>query len=429
MAARQFDRRCRAFKNVNLKHLFRENTSMTQLTADQMARVKATAPVLAQHGVTITKHFYSRMFGRHPELKHVFNQTHQKTGNQPETLAKAVYAYAAHIDDLGALSGAVSRIANKHASLNIRPEQYPIVGENLLASIVEVLGDAVDADTLEAWRVAYGQLAQILIGAEANLYAGAAWSGFRPFRAVRKVRESDEITSFYLTPADGGAAPSFEPGQYVTVKRFVGDLGVDQPRQYSLSDAPHGKWLRISVKREAGHADAVPAGKVSTLLHDGVEEGATVEVTAPMGDFTLKREAGTPVVLISGGVGITPMVSMASTLIADGSPRDIRFIHACRSGAVHAFRDWLNDVAREHANVKRTVLYEQVSPDDRAGVDHDVQGRLTPERIAQYALAPDANYYVCGPVAFMKAQCDALVALGVAPQRVHTEIFGSGVLS
>ncbi|MCO8645100.1 nitric oxide dioxygenase, partial [Burkholderia multivorans] len=136
----------------------------------------------------------------------------------------------------------------------------------------------------------------------------------------------------------------------------------------------------------------------------------------------------TPVVLISGGVGITPMMSMLSTLVAVGSRRDVRFVHACRSGAVHAFRDWLNDTVREHANVKRTVLYERVGPNDRVGIDHDLEGRLTPECVKQYALVPDADYYICGPIAFMKAQRDALVALGVAPERVNTEIFGSGAL-
>lgn len=109
-------------------------------------------------------------------------------------------------------------------SLDIRPEQYPIVGENLLAALVEVLGSAVDSETLEAWRVAYAQLTAVLTGAEAALYAKAAWTGYRPFRVTRKQRESDEITSFYLMPADGGAVPSFVPGQYVTVKRFVGEL-------------------------------------------------------------------------------------------------------------------------------------------------------------------------------------------------------------
>jgi nitric oxide dioxygenase len=119
---------------------------------------------------------------------------------------------------------------------------------------------------------------------------------------------------------------------------------------------------------------------------------------------------------------------MLSTLVAEGSRRDVRFVHACRSGAVHAFRDWLNDTVREHANVKRTVLYERVGPNDRVGIDHDLEGRLTPERVKQYALVPDADYYICGPIAFMKAQRDALLALGVAPERVNTEIFGSGAL-
>ena len=400
---------------------------MTALTADQIARVKATVPVLAEHGTTITKHFYKRMFAHHPELKNLFNQTHQQSGNQPETLARAVYAYAANIDNLGALGPAVSRIANKHASLNIRPEHYPIVGRHLLGAIVDVLGDAVDQPTLDAWQVAYGQLASIFVGTEAKLYEGAAWSGFRPFKVARKQVESDEITSFYLTPADGTAACEFEPGQYVSVTRFVDKLGVDQPRQYSLSDAPHGKWLRISVKREDGREDAAP-GHVSNLLHAGVEEGTIVHVTAPMGDFTLDRKKTTPVVLMSGGVGVTPMTSMLSTLLADGSERSVTFVHACRNGRVHAFREWLDETTASHANVKRVVFYEAVDASDRQGIDYDFEGRLDVTKIADRVIALDADYYICGPVPFMRAQRDALVALGVEPTHIHTEVFGSGAV-
>jgi nitric oxide dioxygenase len=400
---------------------------MTALTADQIARVKATVPVLAEHGTTITKHFYKRMFAHHPELKNLFNQTHQQSGNQPETLARAVYAYAANIDNLGALGPAVSRIANKHASLNIRPEHYPIVGRHLLGAIVDVLGDAVDQPTLDAWQVAYGQLANIFVGTEAKLYEGAAWSGFRPFKVARKQVESDEITSFYLTPADGTAACEFEPGQYVSVTRFVDKLGVDQPRQYSLSDAPHGKWLRISVKREDGREDAAP-GHVSNLLHAGVEEGTIVHVSAPMGDFTLDRKTTTPVVLMSGGVGVTPMTSMLSTLLADGSERSVTFVHACRNGRVHAFREWLDETAASHANVKRVVFYEAVDASDRHGIDYDFEGRLDVTKIADRVIALDADYYICGPVPFMRAQRDALVALGVEPTHIHTEVFGSGAV-
>jgi nitric oxide dioxygenase len=400
---------------------------MTTLTADQIARVKATVPVLAEHGGTITKHFYQRMFAHHPELKNVFNQTHQKSGNQPETLARAVYAYAANIDNLGALGPTVSRIANKHASLNIRPEQYPIVGRHLLGAMVDVLGDAVDQETLGAWQAAYGQLASIFVGTEAKLYESAAWSGFRPFKVARKIAESDEITSFYLTPADGSPACAFEPGQYVSVKRFVDELGVDQPRQYSLSDAPNGQWLRISVKREGAREDAL-RGHVSNLLHDGVEVNTPVHVSAPMGDFTLDRKKTTPVVLMSGGVGVTPMTSMLATLLADRSERSVTFVHACRNGRVHAFRQWLNDRVAAHPNVSRAVFYETVGADDRAGADYDFEGRLDVAKIAGKVLVPDADYYICGPVPFMRAQCEALAASGVEATRIHTEVFGSGAV-
>ena len=399
----------------------------TPLTADQIARVKATAPVFAQHGATITKHFYRRMFANRPELRNLFNQTHQASGSQADTLAHAVYAYAANIDNLGALGSAVGRIANKHASLNIRPEHYPIVGENLLASVVEVLGDAVDDETLDAWRAAYAQLAGIMIGAEAKLYGAAPWSGYRPFVVSRKEIESDEITSFYLTPADGAAACGFVPGQFVSVKRYVGELGVDQPRQYSLSDAPHGKWLRISVKREAGRED-VPAGRLSTLLHEDLEVGSIVEVTAPMGEFRLDLDKTTPVVLVSGGVGLTPMMSMISTLVAAESPRRIAFVHACRNARVHAFKRWLAEAMATHANVSRAVFYEEVSETDREGVDYDFAGRIDFSRIADQAILPDADYYLCGPVPFMQQQRETLIALGVDATRIHTEVFGSGAI-
>jgi nitric oxide dioxygenase len=400
---------------------------MTVLTADQMALVKATAPVFAEHGATITRHFYKRMFNAHPELKNLFNQAHQQSGSQPETLARAVYAYAANIDNLGALGGAVTHIAHKHASLNIRPEHYPIVGRHLLGAVVDVLGDAVDQPTLDAWTVAYEQLAQIMIGVEAKLYDGASWSGFRPFKVIHKLVESDEITSFYLAPADGSPAGGFEPGQYVSVVRYVDKLGVDQPRQYSLSDAPHGRWLRISVKRESGRGQVHP-GHVSNLMHDGVEEGTVVHVSAPMGEFTLDRSKDTPVVLISGGVGITPMASMLATLIAEKSARPVTFVHACRNAGVHAFRDWLLEVADKHPNFRRAVFYETANASDRAGIDYDFEGRLDIGRIEEAVRLPDADFYLCGPVAFMREQLDALVARGIDPQRIHTEIFGSGML-
>jgi nitric oxide dioxygenase len=377
---------------------------MTALTADQIARVKATVPVLAEHGATITKHFYKRLFDNHPELKNVFNQTHQQSSSQPEALARAVYAYAANIDNLGELGAAVSHIANKHASLNIRPEQYPVVGETLLASISEVLGDAVDEPTLDAWRAAYAQLSRIFIGEEQKLYHDAAWSGFRPFVVARREAESSEIASFYLTPSDGGPVCEFKPGQYISLKRFVKGINVDQPRQYTLSDAPNGQWLRISVKRE--HLADAPPGHISNIMHDGVET--------------------TPVVLISGGVGISPMVSMLASIVARDSTRQVVFVHACRHGRVHAFRRWLDEIVVKHKNVSRTVFYEAAGADDVHERDFDFTGRLDYAKIAHKAVLLDADYYLCGPIPFMSAQRQSLKAAGVDEARIHTEIFGAG---
>jgi nitric oxide dioxygenase len=401
---------------------------MMVLSTTQMAKVKATAPVLAERGAAITRHFYQRMFANHPELRNLFNQTHQRSGNQPEALARAVWAYAAHIDNLGALKGAIANITNKHISVGVRPDQYAIVGENLLASIVEVLGDAVDGETLDAWKAAYAQLANVLIGEERRLSESAAWQGFRPFVVRQKVVESEEITSFYLEPADGGPLPPYEPGQYISVKRFIDAINVEQPRQYSLSDAPNGRTLRISVKREAGRLPDVPAGLMSNTLHDSVPVGEMIEVSAPAGVFTLDRAKCTPVVLMSGGVGLTPMVSMLATLVAERSERRTLFVHACRNGAVHAFRDWLNDIVATHPNVTKRIHYEHVRESDRLGLDYDVAGRCEPSAWLDDTLVVDADFYLCGPAPFMVTQRQALLDAGVDGARIHTEVFGSGTL-
>ncbi|HAM75827.1 MAG TPA: NO-inducible flavohemoprotein, partial [Alcanivorax sp.] len=140
------------------------------LTADQLAVIKATVPVLQEHGETLTRHFYQRMFEHNPEVRPYFNPAHQRSGSQQRALAGAICAYAQHVDNPAALTDAVELIAQKHVSLGIRPEHYPIVGENLLASIKEVLGDAATDDIIDAWAAAYGALADIFIGREADIY-------------------------------------------------------------------------------------------------------------------------------------------------------------------------------------------------------------------------------------------------------------------
>ncbi|BAK75547.1 nitric oxide dioxygenase [Pseudogulbenkiania sp. NH8B] len=403
------------------------------LSSQHRELVKATVPVLREHGVALTSHFYRRMFSHNPELKHVFNQAKQEAGQQQQALALAVLGYAEHIDDPSVLAPVVMRIAHKHVGLGIRAEHYPIVGHHLLSSISEVLGEAASDELLEAWRLAYGQLADLLIGAEQQLYTDGAlsrggWSGVRSFTVTRKVAESSEITSFYLSPSDKGAVPGFRPGQYITLKRFVPELGLLQPRQYSLSDAPGQDYLRISVKREPGNG-STPAGRISNLLHDTVHEGDQLELAPPGGDFFLHEERSTPVVLISGGVGVTPMIAMLNHLVLTRSPRRVAFVHGCRNGAVHAMKRHVNQLAAECDNVSKVVFYEEVGAEDRLGEDYDQQGRVDLGAVREQVLLPDADYYLCGPLAFMLAQRDWLLAAGVDGGRIHYEVFGSHTIA
>ena len=161
--------------------------------------VKSTAPILEEHGETLTRHFYKRMFSHNPEVLPFFNPANQVEGSQQKALAGAICAYAGNIDNLDVLGGAVELIAQKHASLQVKPEHYPIVGQNLLESIKEVLGEGATDEVIEAWAEAYGFLADILIGREAQIYAGHeavpdGWGGFKNFRVVRKEKESTNIT-------------------------------------------------------------------------------------------------------------------------------------------------------------------------------------------------------------------------------------------
>lgn len=398
------------------------------LTEEQIRLVKATAPVFQQHGVTITTYFYKRMFNNHPELKNIFNLAHQATGAQPTALANAVFAYAANIDNLGALGKAVSLIAHKHCSLNILPNQYPIVGENLLASVKEVLGDAVDQATLDAWKVAYQQLADILIGAEKSLYDEAeavegGWRGWRQFNVAKKVIESDEVVSFYLEPVDKGAISHYKPGQFISIKQFVPELGYEQPRQYSLSTASNAKYLRISVKREVALNER-PAGQMSNLLHIGVKEGMQVDISPPFGDFFLDPDAKTPVVLVSGGVGLTPMITMLETLTQQGKDRKVVFVHGARNKKVHAMKEFLNDIVAKHsALVSRSIWYGDAT-DAEQGKDYDHTGRIQFDKIKEQVLLPEADYYLCGPVPFMHNMENQLISLGVKKEKIHSEAFG-----
>jgi len=392
------------------------------LSKSTMEIIKSTAPILAERGTEITKHFYKRMFSNHPELLNIFNHANQEQGRQPTALANSLYAAASNIDQLENILPVVKQIGHKHRSLGVKKEHYPIVGENLLAAMKEVLGDAATDDVLKAWEEAYGVIAKVFIDIEQEMYdevegKEGGWKDFKPFVVTDKVKESDVITSFYLKPKDGAAVPEFLPGQYITVRvKLEGDKYLLN-RQYSLSDSAGKGYFRISVKREA--EPNKPNGKVSNFLHDQINVGDELEISPPAGDFTLDVKKETPVVLLNGGVGLTPMMSMLNALAKDNPERPVTFIHAARNEAVHAFENEVKELMEKLPNGQTFISYEKPQNPNSG----DYVGYLSID-VLQKFMQNDADYYICGPVPFMNAMIEGLKELGVKEEAIHYEFFG-----
>lgn len=399
-----------------------------QLTDKQIELIQATIPTLQQHGVELTRYFYNRMLSNHPELKETFNLGNQRNDAQPQALAKAILAYAQNITKLQNLGDAVSQITHRHVSLDIQPEQYPIVGTNLLHSISEVLNVPMDSELIAAWTAAYQQLADILIKTEANLYQQqeknhGGWNGWKKFKIVDKQPESSEITSFYLQPADNTPLPTYHPGQYISVRVMVPQLGIKQPRQYSLSDSNHPDYFRISIKKEAADQQH-EAGYVSNTLHQHYHIGDEIEVTHPTGTFLL-HHTDKSIVLISAGVGITPMIAILNTLAANKNQQHISFIHACRNSDVLAMHQHIIDLQQSMPNLHSYLACENPGAELMA----DKKGRLELSELNNSLLPSDADYYLCGPKAFMHSQYQALRKLHIPQNQIFMELFGTGGFS
>jgi nitric oxide dioxygenase len=411
------------------------------LTPEQTKLVKSTVPVLKEHGTTVTKVFYDNLLAAHPELKNIFNEANQVHLHQPKALAHAVYAYAANLDDLGVLGPTVELIANKHASLYVQPEHYAIVGKYLLEAMQEVLGDAMTPELLDAWSAAYFQLADIFVKKEKNMYnATPGWTDWKDFRIAKKIVESTEVTSFYLEPVDEKLRPlpQFQPGQYISIQLDVPVLGHQQTRQYSLSDAPWPDYFRISIKRDAGidtHSTESSAhpGLVSNIMHDTKDVGDIVRVSHPRGDFFLDSthaEDDTPVVFISGGVGLTALTSILNTLVAQHSTRKISWLHAARTSDVRAFGHHIREIERSRKNVRAVFFDASPKAEHIQGKDYDHEGRMDLSKLSKeeelFISNPKTEYYICGPTAFMVDMERALIGYGVDADRIEMELFGTG---
>ncbi|MFI2609771.1 globin domain-containing protein [Kitasatospora sp. NPDC018619] len=384
------------------------------LSAKSAEVVEATLPVVGAAIGEITPRFYDRLFAAHPELlRDLFNRGNQANGTQREALAGSIAAFAT------ALIAApdqrpdamLARIAHKHVSVGIGNDQYKIVHEHLFAAIVEVLGEAVTPEVASAWDEVYWLMANALIAVEDRLRAEVALGDpadlWRPYTVVARHQETEAVTTFLVRPTDGLPVPASRPGQYVSVRTALAD-GARQIRQYSLSGRADGA-LRFSVKREDG-------GEVSGHLHDHLKTGDVLELAPPLGDISLADGDG-PVLLASAGIGNTPMTAMLDHLAATGSTRRIVSVHGDRDQLSHAFRAELARLTAALPNATAHVFYEQplgAWPAERTGLVD----------LSTVEVPAGTTAYLCGPLPFLRAVREQLLAAGVPAADIHYEVFG-----
>ncbi|MEV5078097.1 globin domain-containing protein [Streptomyces sp. NPDC056159] len=385
--------------------------------------ITVTLPVVADRIGEIAQRFYQHLFSEHPELLDgVFNRGNQAHGHQQQALAGSVAAFATTLVETPERvpEQLLRRIAHKHASLGIRPDQYQIVHDHLMWAIGDVLGDAVTEDVAAAWDEVYWLMANVLINQERGLYSAR---GVRPetvwrdWRVERKIKETDDVVTFVVERIDDRLVKTSLPGQYVTVRMRMPD-GKLQPRQYSLTRADDGEHRQFSVKRLRGEGGD-PDGEMSALLHDSVGVGDVLTLSLPYGDVVLD-DSGRPVVFASAGIGISPMAGMLSHLVTADSGLSIIVLHADLDEASFPLRrQVVNDVLA--LRDARMYLWYEKDAHSLEPVNGVFEGLMDPTTVE---ISGDALYYLCGPLSFMQAVRSRLIEHGVAPHDIQYEVFG-----
>lgn len=385
------------------------------LTDEQADIVRQTLPAVGANIGDITPNFYRRMFTAHPELlADTFNRGNQKQGAQQKALAASVATFAATLIDpeAPAPEELLARIGHKHVSVGIVEEQYPIVHKHLFDAIEEVLTPEVFQGAVrEAWDAVYLEMQRVLVDFEKAEYAARGVEPGDVFRATEVVsREdlSDDIVVFTVRGKDA-ELPGFAPGQYISVRQTMAD-GARQLRQYSLVGVPGDGELKFAVRRvRADDLAGLPAGEVSNKLCDDVRVGDDLEISLPAGDLVLDTDSADPVVLVSAGIGATPMVGMLNYLAANASDREVLSAHADRSEGADVLAAERTAAVSALPNGSEKTWYEPKFMDlsDNGGVE----------------LPEGAQYYICGGNGFLQHVRDQLAERGIDRSRIHFELF------
>ncbi|CAD1809478.1 Flavohemoprotein [Candida parapsilosis] len=384
------------------------------LTPEQIKLILSTVPILEQAGETLTAKFYKRMLTNYDEVKPFFNETDQKLLRQPRILAFALLNYAKNIEDLAPLTTFVQQIVSKHVGLQVKAEHYPIVGTCLIETMVEILPkDIATPEFVEAWSIAYGNLAALLIELEANEYKKEPWQGFKPFKVTKLVDECSDVKSVYFTPEDGSKLPSTKPGNYVCIRWKLPGEEFEKSREYSISQVPENNEYRISVRKLDG-------GKISTFVHEQLKVGDVLPVAPPNGNFIYKEEPKEKdLVLIAGGIGITPLVSISQAALSQG--RKVKLIYTNKSTEHRPFGAYFKQQLETYPENLSIVEYFSHQEDDKVeAISKSFNRRLASEDLDFIDGSKD-EVYLLGPRGFIKVFKDHLNKKGID---VNFEYFG-----
>lgn len=397
------------------------------MLSDTSAQViRDTLPAVGGAIGEITPLFYEKMFAAHPELiRDLFNRGNQAQGDQPLALAGSIAAYATMLtsDNAHPTDQLLARIAHKHASLGVRKEQYPIVHEHLFAAIAQVLGSAVTPEVAAAWDELYWHMADHLVRMEQGLYDDAGVAPGEVWRrvvVVSRQQESPDTVAFGLATADDLPLPAAKPGQYISLAVALPD-GAHQIRQYSLTRSRGEGWA-ISVKAvpasRAEDGTEIPEGEVSNFLHRNVFEGDELRVSLPFGDLVLE-DGEDPLLLVSAGIGCTPIIGMLHYLTHTTTDRPVTVLHADRSPARQAHRRELAELVAALPGAELRHWYEDLGV--RPATVDTLPGRIELETVK---VLPNTQVYLCGPMPFMDQVRSELLGRGVAEADIHYEVFG-----
>lgn len=391
------------------------------LSPEAISVVDATAAVVAPAALEITKTFYGGMIKELPEtVLQFFNPAHNVpiSDHQPKALAGSVCAYAGNIKDLSPLlveGGAVDAINHRHCALGILPEHYPVVHDHLMKAIGTTLGSAVTPEIGAGWSEAVLFLAKVCIDKEEALYQAyeqrrGGWRNLKEFTVTGVKEAADDIKTFTFASVEPAEGFEFSEGQYLTIKVDPEGDGLTAPRHYTVTSAPGEAFLECTVKK-------IPGGKVSTYLHEKLSVGDTVKLAPPYGVFTLDADIPSAV-LMSAGIGVTPMINFSRAL---GDKVKLA-VHVDKAPEAFAFRSHFEAAVGPD---KQLVKYTRTGCLNRC-LTNGGTARPSAKSLAKETVdlaGTDNIFYICGPEGWMSEMQAELLALGA--KKVMCEVFGS----